>query len=57
MNLPIGKSEQKAKFFEDVAKAFNFLALWNRLESNEQEELNQIIAKFQGEVAFRFGKK
>lgn len=34
-----GKNPQKAKFFKEIAVAFEFLSLYNRLDKEQQNEL------------------
>lgn len=51
MNIPqTGPSSQKAKFFSEIAMAFEFLAIFYTLPKELQLELMQIINKFQAEA-------
>lgn len=49
MNIPqTGVDERKAKFFHEIAQAFEFLAVYHRLSAEEQLELMQLLTKIQG---------
>jgi hypothetical protein len=44
MNIPAdGVNAQKARFFRDIAVAFDFLSLYNRLDKEQQTELMQYL--------------
>jgi hypothetical protein len=50
VNLPqTGKNEQKAKFFADVGKAFQFLEIYYTLSAEDQLKLMQLMTKLQTE--------
>ena len=50
MNLPTpGAQRQKARFFTEVAKAFEFLAAYYTLTEEQQLHVNQLITKYQSE--------
>lgn len=52
MNIPAeGKNAQKAKFFREIAVAFEFLALFNSLEKEQQETLLEQLTIFQARTA------
>jgi hypothetical protein len=49
MNIPqTGINPQKSKFFQEIAHAFEFLALYHSLPETKQLELMQTITKYQG---------
>lgn len=44
MNIPAtGPNLQKARFFKEVAQAFEFLSIFHELSSEEQTALNQSL--------------
>lgn len=49
MNIPqSGPSEQKVKFYREVANAFEFLAIYYTLNKEQQLELLQYLTKLTG---------
>jgi len=49
MNIPqTGPDERKAKFFREVAQAFEFLAVFHSLSAEDQLSLMQLMTKLQG---------
>jgi len=49
MNIPqSGPNEQKTRFFNEIAMAFQFLAIYYTLAEKDQLELMQYITKLQG---------
>jgi hypothetical protein len=49
VNIPqSGPSEQKVKFYREVANAFEFLAIYYTLNKEQQLELLQYLTKLTG---------
>jgi len=45
--LPVtGTNEQKARFFREVASAFEFLSMYYSLSAEDQQELMSIIQQY-----------
>lgn len=50
MNIPqTGQNPQKVKFFEEIAQAFNFLAVYYTLSAEDQLKLMQLLTHLQGQ--------
>ena len=48
MNIPqTGTNAQKAKFFKEIANAFEFLSVYHSLNEQQQLELMQYISSLQ----------
>lgn len=51
MNIPAtGPNEAKAKFFREIAQAFQFLSVFHSLPKENQEDLLQHITKLQAKT-------
>jgi hypothetical protein len=50
MNIPpTGPNKQRAKFFEEIANSFSFLAIYNSLSAARQQQLLEFVMKLEAE--------